>query len=237
VLCLLFKLYWLAPPPLLAVVALFLVWTRSTGATQDMGPIPIGLDKAAVPHWEAARPPSWWAMALALAADGTLYASLLFGGLFLWLVAPGWPGPSLPDPAILPSALALAGLALAAIAARRAVATLERGANPVAWLAAEALGAALACACLLALAAAIPEPSRHALPATMVAILAYAALHAALGLVFAGHGLWRWRSGHLSARRSLDLRIAMPFQAYTAVAGAVALAAVAALPRLAEITP
>ena len=38
-------------------------------------------------------------------------------------------------------------------------------------------------------------------------------------------------------KRSLDLRIAMPFQAYTAVAGALALAAVAALPRLAEIAP
>lgn len=237
VLCLLLKLYWLAPLPLVVVVALFLAWTRSTGATQDMGPIPIGRDEAAAPHWEAARPPSWWAMALVLAADGTLYASLLFGGLFLWLVAPGWPGPSLPGLSILPAALALAGLALASGTAWRAAAALQRGASPLVWLCAEALGAALACACLVALATAIPEPSRHALPATMVAILAYAALHAALGLVFAGHGLWRWRSGHLSARRSLDLRIAMPFQAYTAVAGALALAAVVALPRLAEIGP
>ena len=237
VLCLLLKLYWLAPLPFGVVIALFLAWTRSTGATQDMGPIPIGRDETAVPHWEAARPPSWWAMALVLAADGTLYASLLFGGLFLWLVAPGWPGPSLPGLSLPPAALALAGLALASVAAWRAAAALQRGASPLAWLCAEALGAALACACLVALALAIPEPSRHALPATMVAILAYAALHAALGLVFAGHGLWRWRSGHLSARRSLDLRIAMPFQAYTAVAGAIALAAVAALPRLAEIAP
>lgn len=116
VLCLLFKLYALAPVLLLVVVGLFLAWTRITGATEDLGPLPIGLGARTLPHWEAARPPSWWAMALALLADGTLYAARLFGALFLWLMAPDWPGPAVSGPEPASAAVALAGLVLAALA-------------------------------------------------------------------------------------------------------------------------
>ena len=116
VLCLLFKLYALAPVLLLVVVGLFLAWTRITGATEDLGPLPIGLGARTLPHWEAARPPSWWAMALALLADGTLYVALLFGALFLWLMAPDWPGPAISRPEPASAAVALAGLVLAALA-------------------------------------------------------------------------------------------------------------------------
>ena len=237
VLCLLFKLYALAPVPLLVVVGLFLAWTRTTGATGDIGPLPIGFGARALPHWEAARPPSWWAMGLALLADGTLYAALLFGALFLWLVAPGWPGPPVPGPEPASAAVALAGLVLAALAAGRAPRRLERGASPVPWLVAEALGAALATVAFLRLAAQVPDPQAHALPAVLVVILGYAALHGAIGTILAGYGLWRWQSGHVSARRSLDLRLARPFQAYAAGAGALALGAAAALPRLATLAP
>jgi cytochrome c oxidase subunit I+III len=237
VLALLGKLYWLVPVPLAALVALLLAWTRTTGARADRGPLPIGRGAEAPPHWEVARPPSWWAMLLTLGADATLFASLLFGGLFLWLVAPGWPGPALPGPAPVPAVAALGGLGLAARGARRAVAALGAGRSPVRWLVAEAGGAALALAALLLLAMAVPAPTRHALPATATVILLYAALHAAVGVVLAGYGLARWRSGHLSPLRSLDLRLAVPWQGYSLGAGAVGIAAAAALPRLAAAAP
>lgn len=50
-------------------------------------------------------------------------------------------------------------------------------------------------------------------------------------------GVWRWRSGHVSARRNLDLRLARPFEAYAAGAGGLAFGAAAALPRLATLAP
>ena len=35
--------------------------------------------------------PGWWATAFTLGADGTFFASLLSGYLYLWTIAPNWP--------------------------------------------------------------------------------------------------------------------------------------------------
>ena len=57
----------------------------------------------------------------------------------------------------------------------------------------------------------------------LLALLAYAALHAALGLLFARFGLYRGYAGYLSPRRGLDLRIGRLWHDYTAMTGAMAL--------------
>ena len=87
-LLMLFKLYALAPFALFGVAGMFLVWTRATGARQDLDILDAGCGEQAPVHFQSRGAPSEWAMALTLVANGTLYASLLFGGLFLWVSAP-----------------------------------------------------------------------------------------------------------------------------------------------------
>ncbi len=235
VLCLLFKLYLLSLLPLIAVVWLFLGWTAAAAAKADLGPLPVGRGRELPPHWEAERPPSWWAMVFTLAGDGTLFLSLVFGALFLWLVAPGWPPGEVVLPAPVPVAGCVAVSVLAAIAGRKAVAVLRAGGSPALWLGLGALMHAATVALLAALAAAVPGPTTHSLHAVTFTLLFYAGLHAGIGLVYAGYCLWRQGGGYLSRRRSLDLRIAALWHDYTAVSTIVALAVIVALPLLAVV--
>ncbi len=237
VLSLLFKLYWLAPVMLAVTVGFLVAWTAGTGERRDLGPLPVGEGEALPTHREVARPPSWWAMTFTLAADAVLFSSLLFGGLFLWLVAPAWP----PEPIAMPpfAVTALAGLAViaAAFAARRGLARLVRGRAPVAWLAVAAIAQGIAIVAFAGLAAGMPEPTGHAHRAVLFVILVYAALHAAVGALFALHGIGRWVTGRLSSARSADLRIGVLWHDYTAAAGILALAATFALTVLAGVEP
>uniref|UniRef100_UPI002899A8CD cytochrome c oxidase subunit I n=1 Tax=Tianweitania sp. TaxID=2021634 RepID=UPI002899A8CD len=126
VLCLLFKAYWLALLPLAITVTLLLCWTRTTGAQSDLGPLPIGHGQSASVHWEADRPPSWWAMVFTLGADATFFASLLFGCVFLALIAPAWPPPVIASPSYGLLALASLLMIAAAIYGRLALRDLAR---------------------------------------------------------------------------------------------------------------
>lgn len=225
VLCLLAKVYWLALFAFLAVVVSLLAWTSATGARQDTGPLPIGNGASARPHWESEGAPSWWAMVLACAAEATLFSSLLFGGLFLWLVAPQWPParPALPDPALAATCLAL--LALAAFAGRGSLAALLGERSPALRLAL-CLAAHGGAALLFALmAASVPTPTAHAHNATALVLLALCGLRAGFGALLAAYGLWRWRAGFLSAARSLDLRIGRVWHDYAAATGILGLGA------------
>ncbi len=225
VLCLLFKFYWLSLLPVAIVVCLFLAWARHTGSTSDVAPLDIGMERKAPVHWQVERPPSWWAMVMTLTADGVLFSSLIFGALFLWVVSPSWPPPaaSVASPTLLVAGVIAALLALAG--GRLAVRRLVAGGAASPWLSL-CLAAQLAAVAALFLAATgVAEPTRHAQAATTVAIVAYAALHCAIGALLAGYGLWRGQRGYLSPLRSLDLRIGRLWHDYTALATVVAAAA------------
>jgi cytochrome c oxidase subunit I+III len=176
-------------------------------------------------------------MTFTLAADAVLFSSLLFGGLFLWLVAPAWPPPAISVPDLATVAVAALALAVAAVAGRLAVSRLTRDASPVPWLVVTALAQAVAVAALVLLATAVPEPTGHAHRAVIFLVFAYAGLHAAVGLILALHGIARSLTGRLSAARSVDLRIGMLWHGYTAVAGVVALGAAVGLALLAGVEP
>jgi cytochrome c oxidase subunit I+III len=229
---LLAKFYWLSPIAMLVIIALFLRWTPSTGLKQDIAELEIGHGERAPHHQQVAQPPSWWAVVFVLAANATLYTSLLFGGFFLWLSAPNWPAPDMDFTFAGRSGLAAAGLLLAVIGAR--LATGRAGRTPL------GLGVTLA-GCLVALAAvttivlAIPAPTLHAASASVFAVAIYVGLHAAIGGLFAGYGFWRWFGGHISESRSLDLRIGRLWHDYTAAAGLVGLAYPFALHSLSQI--
>ncbi|MGE3934455.1 MAG: cytochrome c oxidase subunit I [Rhodospirillaceae bacterium] len=229
VLCLLFKAYALSLVALAAVVALLLRWTADTGARADTGALPIGRGEAVPPHWETKRPPSWWATAFTLAADATLLASLLFGGFFLWLVAPAWPPPTPAMPDLAAAAGCAAAGVLAAALARRSERRLRARGSPAAWLAGAAAMHGLGVGLSIHLGVAVADPTQHAFRAVLVILLAYVALHAALGIVFAGYGIWRERAGFLSPARGLDLRIGRLWHDYTAASGVAAMAAFALL--------
>jgi len=210
----LFKLYWVTPFCLLLVLSLFLLWTHAPELRQAASNLPIGAGVVVPPHTDCAEAPSWWAMVFTLAANSTLYASLLFGGLFLWVSAPNWTPTTIPEPGLAIS-LAVMMLALpASLAGRRAVISVT---NPLFWL----------CLCAMAHLATVlgigwlvtttaSDPTSHALVAIIFAVLIYALLHNLLGIVFAGYGVWRMRAGYISKARDLDLRIGALWHDYTA---------------------
>ena len=213
---LLVKLYWLAPLALLPVLVLFLLWTRDCGLTSDLDDLPAGRGLALPHHYQTERPPSWWAMVFTLAADATLYASLLFGALFLWLSAPNWPpGLAIPLDAVTSATVVIALFVAAAFSRGGGAASL--------CLTALAYGAALI-ALVVFLVGIHGEATRHAAVASIFAVKSYAAFHVAVGLVLSLFCLRRIRNGHVSARRNLDLRLARLWHGFTLVTGLAAMA-------------
>ncbi len=218
---LLAKLYWATPIALLAVVVLFFLWTPSTGLKQDIGPLEVGRGESAPHHQQVDQPPSWWAVVFALAADATLYTSLIFGALFLWLSAPNWPPPELGFTFAGPSILAAITLVGAALSARLSDGRAGRTALGLAFTLSAHL---ITVAALSVLLTSLPAPTSHAALASAFAVAAYVTLHAGIGAVLAGYGLWRWHGGYISMQRRLDLRIGSLWHDYTAVTGLVGLA-------------
>jgi cytochrome c oxidase subunit I+III len=228
----LFKLYWLAPVALIALAATFLGWTRASGERHDHGPLPIGNGATALLHSEAATPPSLWAMALVIAADATAFTSLAFGILFLWVVAPNWPPPAFIAWSTWPVVLTAGGLLLAPCAGQIARARAASAPQREAALLLTACGHALTVLGCSTIIATVPEATRHAYAAATTVILVYAASHAMIGVILAGFGIWRSRTGFISGTRRADLRIGALWHSYTAVMGAVTLLIVYGLPRV-----
>ena len=140
-----------------------------------------------------------------------------------------------PDLAL--SAAAGGAVIVAAVLGRLALSRLTGGGSPSVWLTLTALAQAVAVAAFAALAAAVPEPTGHAQRAVIFAILVYAALHAAVGVILAAYGVVRGRTGRLSAVRSVDLRIGSLWHGYTAAAGLLALGSSVAFSLLAGVEP
>lgn len=217
-LAMLAKFYWAIPFSLAAILALFLLWTKQSARTHDMGPLSVGRGEVALPHTESASAPSWWAMLLTLAADATLYAALIFGGLFLWTSAPGWPAEAPPEADLILSVLAAASLAAAG--ALGAMAVRRAGAAPRNFLVGSAAAHAVAVIFVAWMAlGGMPDLTGHALTAVCFVVLCYVMFHAALGAVLALYGAWRDHQGYVSAQRALDLRIGRLWHLYTAASG------------------
>jgi cytochrome c oxidase subunit I+III len=216
-LSLLFKLYWVTPPAILLVVGLFLVWPRALGSRGDRGPLDIGAGEAVPEDSEVAGNVTFWGNLLAAAANATLYASLLFGALYLVVVAPGWAHVErlsmTPLYGLLPVSLSFAGAGLA----HRALLINGRAGDPSGWLAAAATAALSAALTLLPMGIALPDITAHANAAVSFAVLAYCGVHAGLALLISGHAWWRHRQGFVSVRRATDLRLAVIWQDYAAL--------------------
>jgi cytochrome c oxidase subunit I+III len=236
VLAMLFKSYFLALLMTLVVAGLFVRWGRNAGHTRDYGALPVGRGLSLPPHTEVASAPPWWALIFTLVADGTLFTSLVFGVLYLWISAPNWP-PAVTPMTNLPLALAsVAALFVAAGGARGSLRAQAGGRAPHAWigLAALVLLAAIGAVVVL-IGNVIPHPREHALGATAAALFGYVILHAGIGLLFLLSNFMRLATGFVSPLRLIDLRLTRLWLDYTAVAGAIAIGLVLALPTLVGI--
>src|SRR5262249_50857326 len=236
VLLMLSGFYALSLAAALLTASLFVLAGQSAGLERDYGPLPVGRGLHLPPHTEVADAPPWWSLIFALVADGTLFASLVFGTFYLWIAAPNWPGASKPDPSVGLAALVIATLLVATAAARGSMRALANGKSMVGWTAIAMLALVIAIAGDVGLiAAVVPHPREHALGATAAALLGYVAFHAGIGLLFLISNLLRRGAGRISARRSLDLRLTRLWLDYTAFTGAIALGLVLALPTLVAI--
>ena len=68
------------------------------------------------------------------------------------------------------------------------------------------------------------DATRHAAMASVFAVKTYATLHVAVGLVLSLFCFWRVKTGHVSLRRNLDLRLGHLWNMYTLFAGLGAMA-------------
>lgn len=213
---LLFKVYWIVPPAAVVVINLFFFWPRSLGSRRDVGPIDIGQDEAVPVDGEVKDNVTWWASKAAVAADATLYASLLFGALYLAVVAPGWDGPA-PVTHWLP-AIGLLTAAAGSVLARRASSLNASSRAPFgALLVSAGLSTMTALSCVVGLVL-LGDATVHANLALRFALYTYCAIHAGVAMLVTAHAAWRWREGYVSAIRATDLRLATLWTDYAALA-------------------
>jgi cytochrome c oxidase subunit I+III len=178
------KAYLLALLAAGAATATFFAWAwRSTARGET--PLAVGGGLRLPLHFTQERSPGWWGMAMALAADGAVYGSLLFAHLFLWTVAPSWPPQGHGDPGLLAPGIALAALAASSLALR----LRHRG-----------VAIALALVALIvesgALLASGLAPSAHAYGAVVAMLWIVAALHVAIAVLMGAYLILRRRAGY-----------------------------------------
>jgi cytochrome c oxidase subunit I+III len=227
----LFKLYPLAVIFALSTLASFFFWAARTGSKDDEGPIDVGCGERALPDTEVDGPTPWWAMVFALAANGTLFASLIFGTLYLWLVAPAWPPTEIASVDIFVVGAAILLLAAAALMRRTNGLNLSGKAFMPALMA--TLLVDLGTLVLFSIALfALPDPTSHAHIATVAALIGYGWLHAFGGLAFGFNALLKAHHGYVSPRRSLSLRLTRLWHDYTAITGVLGVGLILLMPSL-----
>jgi cytochrome c oxidase subunit I+III len=235
VLSLLFKVYWLAALFALGVVVSFIAWSQVNSFTRDLGSMDIGRGASAPPHSEVDHSPPWWAAVFSLLANATLFASLVFGTLYLWLVAPAWPPVHIVDLGAA-SIAPLVGFAAYALLGRRSISANSAGQPSRALWALIALSV-VQIALLAMLLSRIPDPSMHAHLATCFALLLYAAVHAGLCLVFTSNTLLKHHRGATAPKRRVDFAVNKLWYDYTAVTGVLAIVLVLCMPYLIGMLP
>src|SRR5690606_19986637 len=93
-LCVLLKVYWVAVIALAVTVAFLLCWAWVNGSRQEPGLEPAHAGVGLPLHYtHTAGAPGWHGTIYALIADAAVLGSLVFGAVYLWALAPGWPPP------------------------------------------------------------------------------------------------------------------------------------------------
>ncbi len=155
------------------------------------------------------RSTGWWAMFITMTGDLTAFLSLIFGYFFFWTIHPQFPPPGIEGPGWLWPALSgvlVVGAWASTLAARHFNAD---GRVPVAR-------AAMVAGFLLAAGAAATlvagpvitglDPTSHAYPAIVWALVVWIVLHLVTGMLMQGYCLARSVFGKMTPRYDADLR-------------------------------
>lgn len=229
-LSLLFKLYALTLPclALVAVLGWRWAWVLGRGAGGAAETVDIGHGERLPSHRALdAEAPGAWGSVFLLVADATMFASLLFGYAYLWVIAPNWPPPQVIDARPLEMGLGLLALAATvwAMPAARRAHVRARQAAALVWLGVTAMGLLVAVA-VLAVSALVrlPPLEAHAYAAASAVLAWFAVVHAVIALIMLALAAARLVAGPASSRSGLELRVAGHWTAYAAAVSALVLA-------------
>ncbi|TCK29135.1 cytochrome c oxidase subunit I+III [Ancylobacter aquaticus] len=220
--------YAVAPVALIPVAGLIWAWARRAVAAVDAAPVEIAPGLLLPVHPANGATLTQSGLVSLLFANGTFFASLLFGLAFLTLVSPGPPVPAWQaDGTVLLAAIAvLALLAAGTLGGRWALARVEAGQPAGAALIGSVVANLAALVALAALALGVlPDPTRHAGDAVRAALVAYVGLHIAVAVLFSAFALDQARRGELNPAHAGSLRNWGLWQRYTLAAAALATAA------------
>ena len=194
VLCLLVGQYALSAMVLAAIVALGWRWGAPVLPLRDWGLVQV-LPQLHVPmHVEVPKNLVYTGLTCLLVADGSLYASFLFGIGFLSVIAPNWPPPA--NQLDMTHVLLATGIVALALA-HAGVARTPSGKHA----AAGALLGVLALGLVLWLATGLDDPTQHARPALYAFALGYVGAHTLIGTLLAARTYVQSTDGHLTERR------------------------------------
>lgn len=231
VLSMLFKVYPLAVLFAALVVGVFVWWAQDNAIAPRIGLLDAGRGEQVPPHTEVADPAPWWAAVFAMLANGTLFAALIFGALYVWLVAPNWPPSDVAEPNML-LVLAAFGYLAAGVMGGAMVRANRDGVRLVPLIGATAT-VYFATILLVGIAiGGLPDPRGHAHAATVFALLGYGVLHCGIGLILLlNAAIKHWR-GFIVPGAQLDLRIGQLWHGYVAVTGVSGIVLVLLMPAL-----
>jgi cytochrome c oxidase subunit I+III len=233
-LALLLKQYPVAIGLALLAVAVLLRWSWESGGQAnavagETHDLPEGLKL----HSHTFDGPGLWGMGLTLLADASLYASLLFGWLYLWTVVPG-------GQPVATSPLGTWPLAAVALLFGTGVVVLQRGVRRLRagnaaglqgalWLASTCGVAACAGLLWLLLTAGL-QPTLRAHDAVLSFTLIYLLLHGALAAVLAALQALRVGLGRVSLMAPYEPGVVAMWWQFCALATTLAWALMAMLP-------
>jgi cytochrome c oxidase subunit I+III len=177
----------------------------------------------------------WWAMLITMLADVTAFAALVFGYFFYWTLRPEFPPSGIGGPGTFGPAVALA-LLLAAwgltFAARRWNARNEAAFFYLAIVSGVVFALAGGAALLAGPWVHRMVPSQHVYPATVWVLVAWTALHVAVGVVMQLYcGARRW-AGRMSATYDIDIWNTTLYWHFVALMAVVTVVVIAVFPRL-----
>lgn len=221
VLLMLGSFYLLALVALVPVLALVWIWARKQVPAAGAQPPVEAAPGIVLPvHYTQTQTLTWSGLVCLLFANGTFFASLMFGLAFLTLVTPGTPETGQPEGAA-PTMVLLVSCALAVLAAaislRRGLKAARSGRS-----AGLSLVAALAGNLMSLIAAGglavwyLEDPTQHAAHAVRAAIVGYMGLHALIASVFVAFALDQMRRKEIGQADTGALPNAQLWQSFTA---------------------
>ena len=195
VLLLLVGWYALAAVALAGIVAMGWCWGAPVLPLKDWGLVPV-LPKVQVPvHVDVPRNLSHTGLACLLVADGSLYASFLFGIGFLSVIAPNWPPPA----SHLTLLHGVLGAVVVALSAGMAYLARVPSGRRALW--GSGLGV-LSLVLVLVLAWQLDDPTEHARSALYAFALAFVGAHTLIGTLMAARTYVQSTTGHLYGLRA-----------------------------------